>query len=160
MTDPRPVLALLMVIAVAWPLAAQPERAGVSVKYLGTAGWEITDGRSVVLIDPYLSRLRRVTPNDTPDPADTRPLFDNTAVAQSDATTIDRYIERADFILITHTHYDHVLDAPYIARRTGATILGTEYVQLRTGQAVRGVGDSPPLPETTLKLRLPATPTS
>ncbi len=95
---------------------------------LGTAGWEITDGRTVVLIDPYLSRLRRVTPNDTVDPADNRPLFDNAAIAQSDTAAIDAHIQRADFkkVLITHTHYDHALDAPYIASKTGATIIGTE----------------------------------
>ena len=105
---------------------AQSERAVVRLKYLGTAGWEITDGRTVVLVDTYLSRLRRVTPNDTVDPADNRPLFDNTAIAQSDTATIDAHIKRADFVLITHTHYDHALDAPYIASKTGATIIGTE----------------------------------
>ena len=30
----------------------------VQLKYLGTAGWEITDGKTVVLIDPFLSRPR------------------------------------------------------------------------------------------------------
>ncbi len=122
----RQILPVLIVAAFAWPLIAQSERAVVRLKYLGTAGWEITDGRTVILVDPYLSRLRRVTPNDTVDPADNRPLFDNTAIAQSDTATIDAHIQRADFVLITHTHYDHALDAPYIASKTGATIIGTE----------------------------------
>jgi L-ascorbate metabolism protein UlaG (beta-lactamase superfamily) len=100
--------------------------AQVRLKYLGTAGWEITDGRAVVLIDPYLSRLRRVIPNDDTLPGDTRPLYTNDDVARSDTAVIDRHIGRADFILITHTHYDHVLDLPYIARKTGAIIIGTE----------------------------------
>jgi len=112
--------------AFACPLIAQSDRGVVQLRYLGTAGWEITDGRTVVLVDPYLSRLRRVTPNDTADPADNRPLFDNAAIAQSDTATIDAHIKRADFVLITHTHYDHALDAPYIASKTGATIIGTE----------------------------------
>lgn len=120
------MLTILIGAACAWPVTAQSERSVVQLKYLGTAGWEITDGRSVVLIDPYLSRLRRVTPNDTVDPADNRPLFDNAAIAQSDTATIDAHIKRADFVLITHTHYDHALDAPYIASRTRATIIGTE----------------------------------
>src|SRR5688500_16975570 len=119
-------LTLLMTITLGWSSAAQPDRSAVRLKYLGTAGWEISDGRSVVLIDPYLSRLRRVTPNDTFDPADTRPLFDNGAIAQSDRRIIDADIQRSDFVLSTHTHYDHALDAPYIASRTGATIIGTE----------------------------------
>jgi L-ascorbate metabolism protein UlaG (beta-lactamase superfamily) len=126
MTGRRGVLTILIGVAFAWPVMAQSERGGVQLKYLGTAGWEITDGRIVVLVDPYLSRLRRVTPNDTDDPGDKRPLFDNAAIAQSDTATIDAHIKRADFVLITHTHYDHALDAPYIASKTGATIIGTE----------------------------------
>src|SRR5262245_36949253 len=40
----------------AWLLgAASPGTAQVRLTYLGTAGWEITDGKTVVLIDPYLS---------------------------------------------------------------------------------------------------------
>ena len=30
----------------------------VVLKYLGTAGWEITDGATAILIDPYLSRIK------------------------------------------------------------------------------------------------------
>ena len=43
-----------------------------------------------------------------------------------DTAVIDAHIQRADFILITHTHIDHVLDMPYIAQKTGATVIGTE----------------------------------
>ena len=122
----RNLLILLIGAAFTWPVLAQSEHGVVQLKYLGTAGWEITDGRTVILVDPYLSRLRRVTPNDTVDPSDNRPLFDNAAIAQSDTATIDAHIKRADVVLITHTHYDHALDAPYIATKTGATIIGTE----------------------------------
>ncbi len=31
----------------------------------------------------------------------------------------------ADYILLTHGHFDHMPDAPSIARRTGATVIGT-----------------------------------
>jgi L-ascorbate metabolism protein UlaG (beta-lactamase superfamily) len=122
----RKILTLLISASFAWPVLTQSKPEVVQLKYLGTAGWEITDGRTVILVDPYLSRLRRVTPNDTVDPADNRPLFDNAAIAQSDTVTIDAHIKRADVVLITHTHYDHALDAPYIASKTGATIIGTE----------------------------------
>ena len=37
---------------------------GLKLSYLGTAGWEITDGKTVVLVDPYLTRLKSNTPND------------------------------------------------------------------------------------------------
>ena len=34
----------------------------VVLKYLGTAGWEITDGITTILIDPYLSRINGPAP--------------------------------------------------------------------------------------------------
>jgi len=118
------VLVAAVSIATGWTAAQVPS--GVRLKYLGTAGWEISDGQTVVLIDPYLSRLRMTTPNDDVRPGDSRPLFTRDAAAQSDTATIDAHITRADFILITHTHPDHAMDLPYIATKTGAIVLGTE----------------------------------
>src|SRR5436309_3161431 len=97
----------------------------VQLRYLGTAGWEIRNGPTVVLIDPYVSRLKRVTPNDDVLPGDSRKLFAGDDVAESDAATIDAHISTAQFILVTHTHGDHAMDVPYIARKTGALVIGT-----------------------------------
>jgi hypothetical protein len=33
----------------------------VTLKYLGAAGWEITDGTTYILIDPYLSRINGIS---------------------------------------------------------------------------------------------------
>jgi hypothetical protein len=60
---------------------ASPEH--VQLKYLGTAGWEISDGRTVVLIDPYLSRLRMRIPNDDAPADDPRRLFTRDDLAES-----------------------------------------------------------------------------
>lgn len=98
----------------------------MTLSYLGTAGWEITDGKTVVLIDPYLTRLKSNIPNDAASPTDQRPLVTNDTIVSSDQTVIDAHVRRADFILVTHTHLDHVLDVPYIARTTGALVIGTE----------------------------------
>jgi L-ascorbate metabolism protein UlaG (beta-lactamase superfamily) len=40
--------------------AAKPNQ--VILKYLGTAGWEISDGTTTILIDPYLSRINGPAP--------------------------------------------------------------------------------------------------
>ncbi len=98
----------------------------VTLSYLGTAGWEISDGKTVILIDPYLSRLKQVTPNDSILDTDPRPAVASGDVAKSDEAVIDAHIQRAGYILITHTHLDHSLDMPYIARKTGAIVIGTE----------------------------------
>ncbi len=101
-------------------------QSGLKLSYLGTAGWEITDGKTVVLVDPYLTRLKANTPNDPVLPSDPRPQVSLNDFVTSDPAVIDAHIQRADIILITHTHVDHVLDMPYIARKTGALVIGTE----------------------------------
>ncbi len=96
------------------------------LSYLGTAGWEITDGQTVILVDPYLTRLKTETPNDPPLASDPRPLVTDAEFVHSDREVIDAHISKVDYILITHTHLDHVLDMPYIAGKTGALVIGTE----------------------------------
>jgi len=102
----------------------------VILKYLGTAGWEITDGITTILIDPYLSRINGPAPPGGGAghslSGDTRPAYGWDDVASSDMAAIDSRIQRADFVLVTHTHYDHVLDVPHIALKTGAAVIGTE----------------------------------
>lgn len=102
----------------------------VTLKYLGTAGWEITDETIVILIDPYLSRINGpATPGGGTGHSmagDTRPAYGWHDVASADIAAIDSRIRRVDFVLVTHTHYDHVLDVPHIALKTRATVIGTE----------------------------------
>ena len=102
----------------------------VALEYMGAAGWRISDGTTVILIDPYLSRILGppppLAPPYTRSPGDTRPLYGWNDVAAPDVAAIDAHIPQADFILVTHTHYDHVLDVPHIALRTHSTVIGTE----------------------------------
>jgi L-ascorbate metabolism protein UlaG (beta-lactamase superfamily) len=93
---------------------------------LGTAGWEITDGKAVILVDPYFTRPKMRTPNDDVSQDDPRPLVTGNSIVAPATEIIDAHIARADVILITHTHADHALDMPYIAKKTGATVIGTE----------------------------------
>src|SRR5579864_4030846 len=132
----KTALASLLLAATAFSVAAaqNPPRAEknapVSLEYLGTAGWRISDGTTVILIDPYLSRIFGPQPPGRPPfarmPGDERPLYGWNDIAVPDVTAIDSHIQRADFVLVTHTHYDHVLDVPHIALKTHATVIGTE----------------------------------
>ena len=94
----------------------------IRISYLGTAGWDITDGKTFILIDPYLSRLRR---NDV-NKDDNRTVYGDSDFVALDTLTIDKYIKKADFILVHHSHRDHIMDVPYIAKKTGATVIGHE----------------------------------
>lgn len=115
--------------------AVQAQKAGepahpVTLTYFGAAGWEISDGQTVVLLDPYVSRINGPAPPGGGSghvvAGDNRRMFGWSDVAAPDAAAIDARIPRADFVLVTHTHYDHVLDVPQIALKTGATVIGTE----------------------------------
>ena len=57
---------------------------------------------------------------------DTRHTYGWSDIATPDEAAIDAHIQRADFVLVTHTHYDHILDVPHIALKTRATVIGTE----------------------------------
>jgi L-ascorbate metabolism protein UlaG (beta-lactamase superfamily) len=69
----------------------------VELTYFGHAAFQLTDGETTVLVDPFLT---------------------GNPVAMTSADQLS-----ADTILITHAHNDHVGDAPAIAERTGATII-------------------------------------
>lgn len=89
----------------------------VRATFFGTSSILLTDGTSTVMTDAYFSRpslLRirfgRVAP-------------DLTRIAD----TLDRAgIDVLDAILVAHSHVDHAMDAPEVARRTGATVYGSE----------------------------------
>jgi L-ascorbate metabolism protein UlaG (beta-lactamase superfamily) len=83
---------------------------GIHVTWLGTAGFSIEHAGHVVLIDPYVTRapLRAMVGRLTPD-----------------APALARYVPRADAIIVGHTHFDHALDVPSIAKRTGALVFGS-----------------------------------
>ena len=114
---------------------ASSEKTGqtVTLRWLGTAGWEISDGTTVILIDPYVSRIwGPQPPGRTPyarTTGDTRPVYGWEDVATPDVAAIEAHVQRADYVLVTHTHYDHVLDVPQIALKTHATVIGTESTQ-------------------------------
>ncbi len=97
----------------------------LQLTYLGTAGWVIQDGKVTVLVDPYVSRLKY---GGGGHPDDDRPEFARTDLAWSDTALVDSIITRAEFILVTHGHFDHLADVPYIAKKTGAKVIGNETV--------------------------------
>jgi L-ascorbate metabolism protein UlaG (beta-lactamase superfamily) len=124
-------LATTLTCAVAGQNPPSSEKSGqVTLRWLGTAGWEISDGTTVILIDPYLSRIFGPQPPGripyTRTPGDARPVYGWDDVATPDVAAIDAHVQRANFVLVTHTHYDHVLDVPHIALKTHATVIGTE----------------------------------
>jgi L-ascorbate metabolism protein UlaG (beta-lactamase superfamily) len=123
------VIAILVATLTGQNPPGATKKVSVTLRYFGTAGWEISDGTTVILIDPYVSRI-----NGPPPPGgsgsrvagDARPKVGWDDIATPDIAAIDSRIQRADFVLVTHTHYDHVLDVAHIALKTHASVIGTE----------------------------------
>lgn len=97
----------------AWPSAGgTPLPAGLELTWIGAAGFRLAYQGCVVWIDPYVTRL---------------PLgaLIRGAVVPSDPAAVARWIDRADAVLVGHTHFDHALDVPAIARRSGCPVYGS-----------------------------------
>ena len=56
----------LLVAPAAVPQQSTALISQVTLKYLGTAGWEISDGNTVILVDPYVSRINGPPPPSGP----------------------------------------------------------------------------------------------
>lgn len=94
------------------PAPGAAPRPQVRVRWLGTAGFEISAAGTSILIDPYVTRAKL-------GDCVMRPLA-------PDLAEIARVTPRADAIVVGHTHFDHALDVPMIAMRTGATVFGSK----------------------------------
>lgn len=89
--------------------------AGLEVEWLGVSGYRLTCEGHTLFVDPYLSRvplrdllLRRRA---LPDPA-----------------ALDRFLRAPGEtvgVLVGHTHFDHAVDAPALARRLGCKAYGS-----------------------------------
>jgi L-ascorbate metabolism protein UlaG (beta-lactamase superfamily) len=89
---------------------------GLEVEWLGVSGYRISAEGKTLFVDPYLSRvpfadlLRRRSA--LPDPA-----------------ALDRFVHAPGEVvgvLVGHTHFDHAVDAPAIARRFGCKAYGSD----------------------------------
>ena len=93
------------------------DQGDVSVRFMGNTNLLFSDGNTSVLIDGWFSR----------------PSLLSLALSdiEPDLTAIDNAFERAeirdiDVIATVHSHYDHAMDSPEVAKRTGAILLGSE----------------------------------
>ena len=98
----RSCMAVTLLFAAAWPAAAQSQPAGkVVVQWLGQAAFKLTSPTGkVIVVDPYLTANPK-----TPE-----------AYKKLEA------LGKVDLILVTHGHLDHFLDAPALAKLTGAPV--------------------------------------
>lgn len=108
--------------------------------WFGTTSVLLSDGEHAVMIDPFFTR-----------PAGFVRMLANQPIAP-DETLIKHWldkegIKKLDAVLVSHSHYDHAMDAGVVAKFTGAPLLGSS----STAFIGRGAG----LPVTQLKVIKP-----
>lgn len=90
---------------------------GFTVTFLGVSTLLFDDGETAFMTDGFFSRPGKLA-------------VKLSAIAPDDAA-IARGLERAHVkrlaaVIPLHSHYDHAMDAPHVAQRTGALLVGTE----------------------------------
>ena len=95
-----PACQLLTPASTGGPLPKSPDT--VVVRWLGHTNYELVYRDNVFLLDAYYERL---------------PRSHRIGMAPQD-------IRKATAVFIGHAHFDHMSDAPLVAKQTGATIVG------------------------------------
>lgn len=97
------------------------------VRFLGTTTLVFGDGKSNFMIDGFVTR---------PKLGDVlfSHLEPNEAIV--DAALSEANVDKLGAVLVAHSHYDHVLDAPMIAAKTNAILMGSS----STANIGRGAG--------------------
>jgi L-ascorbate metabolism protein UlaG (beta-lactamase superfamily) len=90
----------------------------VEVTWLGTAGMLLTDHETSLFIDPFVSRYGLV-----------KVALGGLLPPKLD--DVESWVQRLQpknvaAVLVSHSHYDHALDAPFFAEKTGALLVGCE----------------------------------
>ena len=110
-----------LVVADKYPFT-EPEPNAIRVTYLGVNGFQFETNGHALLVDPYFTRVGLLSA------ALNQPI-------QSDPNRVAEGLKhvrpRVDAIVVTHAHFDHLLDAPEIVRRThGKVIAGPTAIRL------------------------------
>jgi len=91
------------------PDASSAAEQRVQLNWLGNAGWEIRVGKTIILIDPFLTRREASA----------------SAEWKTDEEDVLNVIKGADYVFAGHSHADHIADIPFIAKRFGSKVIGS-----------------------------------
>jgi L-ascorbate metabolism protein UlaG (beta-lactamase superfamily) len=110
-----------------------PPRDGVRVTYLGTNSYQFEFDGHALLVDPYFSRVDLLS-----IALGSRLHPDVQRIAES----MRHLAPRADAILVTHGHFDHLLDVPTVMSRTHAHLIASPSSVDLTKRAGASSGDA------------------
>lgn len=101
------------------------------ITFFGTTTLLFDDGKDQILFDAHFTRPSMMKY--------IRNARVNTNTALCDELIRIHHINRLRAIFVSHTHHDHVMDAPYMAKKCGAVIYGSK--SAKNAAAGGGVGE-------------------
>ena len=113
---------------IAWPAAPESGDGALSATWLGVTTVLIDDGETQILVDGFFSR---------PSLADgllRRPVTNDAAIINYALHEFG--MRRLAAVIPVHSHFDHAMDVGAIAKRTNASVIGSE----STANIARGAG--------------------
>ncbi len=120
---------LLPYSALGWKKESAPVATPLRVSFLGVATLLFDDGETAILTDGFFSRPTRMQSflgKVEPDlDAITRGLA-RAGITLKDQPPAPGRSGKVAAVIPLHSHYDHAMDAPEVAIRTGALLLGSE----------------------------------
>ncbi|HET6629214.1 MAG TPA: hypothetical protein VFG91_05540 [Woeseiaceae bacterium] len=118
------------VSALGWPVATPADDSGgrVTVTWLGITTLLFDDGETQILTDGTFTRLSAF------DVLSQRRVYSDLAAINSGLAEFR--VNRLAAIIPLHAHFDHVMDAGYVANRTTGIVLGSE----SAANVARGAG--------------------
>ena len=94
-----------------------PSNSDIKIQFVGVSTLVISDDSTTIMTDGFFSRFRSsdmLFGEIEPQKEDIKWAVDKLAINQLDA------------ILVVHSHFDHAMDAPEVAKLTGAPMYGSE----------------------------------
>ena len=138
---------LLPYATLGWKNDAAPVAAPLRVSFLGVATLLLDDGETAVLTDGFFSRPDRMESflgKVEPDLDNITRGLARAGIALKGQPPAAGRSGKLAAVIPLHSHYDHAMDAPEVATRTGAVLLGSE----STANVGRGWG----LPDTQIRV--------
>jgi L-ascorbate metabolism protein UlaG (beta-lactamase superfamily) len=85
-------------------------KVSLTFRWLGTAGVALNSDGQVLVLDPFFTRPS---------------VFQMLHPLVPDAGVVAGRLPECHFVLVTHSHYDHLLDVPEVLRQSGAAVYGS-----------------------------------
>lgn len=112
------------------PVELRPASDAITVQWFGVTATVISDGQTKLFIDPFFSR-----------PEGWLSLIGNAEITpdrSAISAALTQYeLNQLDAVLVSHSHFDHAMDAPAVSALSGATLYGSpSTIQLGLSEAL------------------------